>query len=88
VVQVRVLGVDVEQKRISLSMKKPAPAAAPRPQGQKGPKGGGRPKPAGKPKRPQATVDQLVNKFNAQGKSKQNNVKLQISIKELMRSGR
>jgi uncharacterized protein len=89
VVQVRVLGVDVEQKRISLSMKKPAPAAAPRPQGQKGPKGGGRgSKPAGKPKRPQATVDQLVNKFNAQGKSKQNNVKLQISIKELMRSGR
>ncbi len=92
VVQVRVLTVDVEQKRVSLSMKKLAAVAAPK--GNKASKGdnkpeskGGRPN-APKPKRPVVTVDQLVNKFNGKSKSQQNNVKLSFSLKELMRSGR
>ena len=50
----------------------------------RGPPKGGPPR----PKRPAATVDQLVKKFNETGKQKQNNVKLQISLKSLMRSGR
>ncbi len=84
VVKVRVLGVDMEQKRISLSMKR---EAAPKKQAEtkKDPRGH---KPVGKPKKPHATVDQLVKKFNTDGKKKQNDVKLQFSIKSLMRSGR
>ncbi len=80
VVQVRVLGVDMEQKRISLSMKKGTGSPA-----QGGARGGKRP---GKPKKPQATVDQLVRKFSGAAPQKQNNVKLQVSLKSLMRSGR
>jgi protein Tex len=80
VVQVRVLGVDMEQKRISLSMKK---GSGSRQQG--GARGSKRP---GKPKKPQATVEQLVRKFSGATQQKQNNVKLQVSLKSLMRSGR
>ena len=91
IVQVRVLDVDVSQKRISLSMKKESAVkpdgkkAAP---GGKGPQGkgpGGKP---GQPRRPHATVDQLKDKFGGEEKSKQNNVKLAFSLKQLMRSGR
>jgi uncharacterized protein len=85
VVQVRVLGVDMEQKRISLSMKK---EAKPKQQAEGKREGGGGRKPAGKPKKPHATVDQLLNKFSNDGKKKQNDVKLQFSLKSLMRSGR
>jgi uncharacterized protein len=93
VVQVRVLGVDMEQKRISLSMKKEQGAAkgdGRGPQGRdgKGGKGpgaqGGRPA----PKKPAATLDQLKNKFAASGPQKQNNIKLAVSLKSLMRGGR
>ncbi len=89
VVQVRVLGVDMEQKRISLSMKKEAKAKQAENRGGRGDKkeAPGR-KPAGKPKKPHATVDQLLNKFSNDGKKKQNDVKLQFSLKSLMRSGR
>ncbi len=86
-VQVRVLAVDADQKRISLSMKKEAAL----PPAEKKKRAGGRgqePAKPAKPRRPQATMDQLVKKFNDTGKQKSNNVKLQISIKELMRSGR
>jgi transcriptional accessory protein Tex/SPT6 len=93
VVQVRVLGVDMEQKRISLSMKKGAPQGVAREgrnaggQGQQGRGPGGKP---GKqaPKQPKATVDQLLQKFAAAGPQRQNNVKLAVSLKSLMRSGR
>jgi uncharacterized protein len=84
VVKVRVLSVDMEQKRISLSMKK---EAAPKKQAE-GKRDSRGHKPAGKPKKPLATMDQLVNKFNSEGKKKQNDVKLQFSLKSLMRSGR
>jgi uncharacterized protein len=99
IVQVRVLDVDVEQKRISLSMKKQsAPAAGG--EGKKGPKGqgqGGKPGqqygkgpggPGKGPKKPHATMDQLKDKFGGDSKQKQNNVKLAFSLKQLMRSGR
>ena len=85
VVKVRVLGVDMEQKRISLSLKKES--AAPKVNEPKRGEAKGRPAP-GKPKRPVATVDQLVKKFNLNAKEKTNNVKLQFSLKSLMRSGR
>lgn len=99
IVQVRVLEVDVGQKRISLSMKKESTGEAKgqgqgqgarggKPgQGQQGQQGrgpGGKP---GKPQRPTATIDQLKDKF-AEGKQKSNNVKLAMSLKQLMRSGR
>jgi uncharacterized protein len=90
IVQVRVLEVDIEQKRISLSMKKEGSVTdtgnARGAQGGQNAKGG-RP---GKPgqKRPAATVDQLAAKFKKEGKQKQNNVKLQFSLKSIMRSGR
>ncbi len=86
VVRVRVLGVDMDQKRISLSMKKEAAAKPPAPGGKA--KDGKGHKPQGKPKKPHATVDQLVKKFNSEGQKKQNDVKLQFSLKSLMRSGR
>ncbi len=79
VVQVRVLGVDMEQKRISLSMKT-ASSGEGRPQGK------GRP--GSRPAKPKATVDQLVQKFSGTAPKKQNNVKLAVSLKSLMRSGR
>lgn len=102
IVQVRVLEVDVGQKRISLSMKKESTGEASNQgargqggqgqrggkpgqaggQGQRGP--GGKP---GKPQRPTATLEQLKDKF-AEGKQKSNNVKLAMSLKQLMRSGR
>ncbi len=99
IVQVRVLDVDIAQKRISLSMKKES-AVKPegkggqgqgRGQGQQGGQAGqgqgGKPS-FGKPKKPTATVDQLKDKFAEDGKKKQNNIKLQFSLKQLMRSGR
>ncbi len=45
----------------------------------------------GAPRPPQkkpATVEQLLNKFDSKGKEKTNNVKLPISLKSIMRSGR
>jgi uncharacterized protein len=97
IVNVRVLDVDVEQKRISLSMKKEgAPAkggaqadAQPR-RGQQGPKGQGPKGPGGKPqpKKPHATLEQLKEKFADDSKQKKNNMKLAFSVKSLMRSGR
>jgi uncharacterized protein len=94
IVQVRVLDVDVEQKRISLSMKKESSVQAGGKQGaQKGQ--GGKPGQKGgpgqgprQPKKPHATVDQLKDKFGGADKQKQNNVKLAFSLKALMRSGR
>lgn len=83
VIRVRVLAVDMDQKRISLSMKKEA--APKKAEGKKDTKGF---KPASKPKKPHATVDQLLNKFSNDGKKKQNDTKLQFSLKSLMRSGR
>lgn len=87
VVQVRVLGVDMEQKRVSLSMKKDRAHAR---SGAKGGAGHGKNpgKRSGKPKKAQATVDQLVRKFSGTAEQKQNNVKLAVSLKSLMRSGR
>lgn len=85
VVQVRVLGVDMEQKRISLSMKKNAgrvEGPGDSRGGAKGKRGGG------KPGKPRATVDQLVQKFSGAKPQKQNNIKLAVSLKSLMRSGR
>jgi protein Tex len=96
IVQVRVLEVDVGQKRISLSMKKESTGEAPakgqgqgrggkpQQQGQAGRGPGGKP---GKPQKPTATLEQLKDKF-AEGKQKSNNVKLAMSLKQLMRSGR
>jgi uncharacterized protein len=104
IVQVRVLEVDVGQKRISLSMKKesvdkPAGNAGRRdgqgqgqrgqgPQGNQGQGNQGQGRGPAKPKKPTATVDQLKDKFAQDGKQKQNNVKLAFSLKALMRSGR
>jgi len=85
VVQVRVLGVDMEQKRISLSMKTAA-AGEGAARGEGRGKGGNRP--GAKPAKPKATVDQLMQKFAATGPQKQNNIKLAVSLKSLMRSGR
>jgi len=79
VVQVRVLGVDMEQKRISLSMKKGSGEARTGRGNRPGGKGG---------KQPKATVEQLVQKFSGAAPQKQNNVKLAVSLKSLMRSGR
>jgi uncharacterized protein len=104
IVQVRVLDVDVEQKRISLSMKKES-AQKPEGKGQGGQRGqGGKAGqgPGGQgfggkgqggqgnkgPRKPHATVDQLKDKFGGDSKQKQNNVKLAFSLKALMRSGR
>ncbi|NET23785.1 MAG: S1 RNA-binding domain-containing protein, partial [Okeania sp. SIO1H5] len=80
IVQVRVLEVDQQQKRISLSMKKEESTA-----------GASKKRPVKKgfkPKRKHATVDQLVNKFEGKGKGKKSNVKLAYSLKSIMRSGR
>jgi uncharacterized protein len=87
VVQVRVLGVDMEQKRISLSMKKDtaAPVKGEGRGGNRDTRGKG---PAVKPKKPVATLDQLKDKFAPAGQQKQNNIKLAVSLKSLMRSGR
>jgi len=91
IVQVRVLEVDVGQKRISLSMKKEVSGEAKPGAGQgrgakPGPGQQGRGQ-GGKPQRPAATLDQLKNKFKEE-KQKSNNVKLALSLKQLMRSGR
>ncbi|MEO6095165.1 MAG: Tex family protein [Fibrobacteria bacterium] len=104
IVQVRVLDVDVEQKRISLSMKKESAEGQQSQGGKQGARGGqGQRGPGGNqggrggqgqgqaqraPKKPSATVDQLKDKFATDGKQKQNNVKLAFSLKALMRSGR
>jgi uncharacterized protein len=104
IVQVRVLDVDVEQKRISLSMKKESTVQAGGPGGGKREGGqqkgqGGKPGPGGRggqqgqggqrpPKKPHATMDQLKDKFAGDEKQKKNNVKLAFSLKALMRSGR
>jgi uncharacterized protein len=91
VVQVRVLGIDMEQKRISLSMKKntgrvEGPGDG---QGGRGGQGKGGNRPGAKPaKKPAATLDQLKDKFAGAGPQKQNNIKLAVSLKSLMRSGR
>ncbi len=89
IVNVRVLDVDVQQKRISLSMKKEqAEGKTPeksQPGQGRGAQKGNRPQ---RPKQPKATVDQLLSKFQGDDKKKQNNVKLQFSLKSLMRSGR
>ena len=94
IVQVRVLDVDVSQKRISLSMKK---ESAVKEGGRPGQNQGGGKKgaplgkgPGGKPqpRKPHATVDQLKDKFGGEEKKKSNNVKLAFSLKSLMRSGR
>jgi protein Tex len=99
IVQVRVLDVDVEQKRISLSMKKES-AQKPEGKGQGGQRGqggkpgqgfGGQKGPGGPgkgPRKPLATMEQLKDKFGGDSKQKQNNVKLAFSLKQLMRSGR
>jgi uncharacterized protein len=86
VVQVRVLGVDMEQKRISLSMKKDAsaPSKPGEGRGAKDTRGKG----PVKPKKPTATLDQLKDKFKSVGQQKQNNIKLAVSLKSLMRGGR
>ncbi|MDB5051261.1 MAG: binding domain protein [Fibrobacteres bacterium] len=104
IVQVRVLDVDVGQKRISLSMKKESTAQAGGqreggPQKGQGGKAGQGPGGQGRggqgqgqaqraPKKPHATVDQLKDKFAGDEKQKKNNVKLAFSLKALMRSGR
>ncbi len=97
IVQVRVLDVDVEQKRISLSMKKES-AQKPEGKGQgqraqggkqgQGPGGKGPGGPGKGPRKPLATMEQLKDKFGGDSKQKQNNVKLAFSLKALMRSGR
>jgi uncharacterized protein len=99
VVQVRVLGVDMEQKRIALSMKKNTGRAegsgdsragsGARGQAQGSGRGDARGnRPGAKPNKPKATVDQLVQKFSGAAPQKQNNIKLAVSLKSLMRSGR
>ncbi len=96
IVQVRVLEVDAQQKRISLSMKKesaPVQARGDKQDGQRGGKPGQGPaqgKGPGKqpPKKPHATMDQLKEKFAEDSKMKKNNMKLAFSVKSLMRSGR
>ncbi|HEX2613002.1 MAG TPA: Tex family protein [Fibrobacteria bacterium] len=88
VVQVRVLGVDMEQKRISLSMKKGAPQGAAQADGKGRPQGKGPGKPGKQPAKPKATMDDLLQKFAAAGPQRQNNVKLAVSLKSLLRSGR
>jgi protein Tex len=96
IVQVRVLEVDVQQKRISLSMKKESVPKGGQetqqrggkpgqPQGQAPGKGGKAP---AAPKKPHATVDQLKEKFSEDSKMKKNNMKLAFSVKSFMRSGR
>ncbi len=93
IVQVRVLEVDVQQKRISLSMKKESQPKGDRQDGQKGGKPG-QAQPQGKgqgkqpSKKPHATVDQLKDKFGGDANMKKNNMKLAFSVKSLMRSGR
>jgi uncharacterized protein len=91
VVQVRVLGVDMEQKRIALSMKKnvgrvEGPGDGQRADG-KGGRQGNRPG-AKQPAKPKATVEQLLAKFGGAAPQRQNNIKLAVSLKSLMRSGR
>ncbi len=83
IVQVRVLEVDAQQKRISLSMKKESATDAAQKPGAKKVD----PKKKNGPKK-LATVDQLLNKFGGGVEKKSNNVKLQFSVKSLMRSGR
>jgi len=88
-----VLEVDVQQKRISLSMKKESQPKGDRQDGQKGGKPG-QAQPQGKgqgkqpSKKPHATVDQLKDKFGGDANMKKNNMKLAFSVKSLMRSGR
>ncbi len=96
IVKVRILEVDVQQKRISLSMKKESQAQAnarggDANDGQRGGKPGqAQGKGQGKqpPKKPHATMDQLKEKFAEDSKMKKNNMKLAFSVKSLMRSGR
>jgi uncharacterized protein len=93
VVQVRVLGVDMEQKRIALSMKKnvgriEGPGDGQRGDGKGGQGGRGNRPGAKQPAKPKATVDQLLQKFAGAAPQRQNNIKLAVSLKSLMRSGR
>jgi protein Tex len=94
IVQVRVLEVDVQQKRISLSMKKESMPKGGQEAQQRGGKPGQPQQAPGKgkgpvaPKKPHATVDQLKQKFSEDGKMKKNNMKLAFSVKSMMRSGR
>ena len=91
IVQVRVLEVDVQQKRISLSMKKESQPK----EGQQNQAGGQGQGGQGRgvnskqpPKKPVATMAQLKEKFAEDSKMKKNNMKLAFSVKSLMRSGR
>jgi uncharacterized protein len=86
IVKARVLSVDREQKKISLSL---------RSEGQAGREGRGqrqkqdKKKGPRRPKKPRhATLDQLKNKYSGEEKKKQSNVKLKFSIKSIMKSGR
>jgi uncharacterized protein len=82
VVKVRVLEVDQELKRISLSMKREE-GAAPRPSGKKSDrKGGGKPKPAEK-KRP-SSVEDLARKFGKEPK-KLKTAKPKFNVKSFMK---
>ncbi len=82
IIKVRVIGVDVEQKRISLSMKKEGEM----PKGTKNGKKGNRPQRPKKKKH--ATLNQLKNKFSDNKNKKQKPTKLAFSIKSIMKSGR
>ncbi len=79
ILKVRVLAVQMEPKRISLSLKQPGEAKK-FSQGKKGK--------FQRKKRSHATLDQLKAKFDGKSKEKSNNVKLKISIKSIMKSGR
>jgi uncharacterized protein len=101
VVKVRVMGVDSIQKRISLSMREES-ADAPRGGGRKGNSKGGRGNDRGRGKGNRdnsnatqgfATLADLKAKFAGKGAPNKNQkkpqpVKLQVSIKNIMRSGR
>ena len=84
VVKVRVIGVDLDQKRISVSMKNetesPVRSGGRRKQGNKKQKG---PTIAS-----HSTIADLKMKFNKDAGKKKKPVKLQHSLKSIMRSGR
>lgn len=76
ILKVRILDVDVQKKRISLSLRKPGSPGA-----QK--KGGFK-----KKHKPAPTVNSLKKRFSQNSKEKQNNVKLKFSVKSIMKAGR
>ncbi|MGL1901972.1 MAG: RNA-binding transcriptional accessory protein [Fibrobacterales bacterium] len=90
IVKVYVMAVDVEQKRISLTMKQSSmdPGAAKRGPGKKGSKGGAGKK--GAPQQGHATLADLKQKLKGKsaGPQKQQAVKPKISLKSVMRGGR